>query len=80
LISAKSGVRTPSHFPIGRHEGGSDVSWRGTGHAETAAWTAQRMVDALPGLLRATYLLYDRDPIYADAFRQRVKGMGIVES
>jgi transposase InsO family protein len=45
----------------------------------TAAWTAQQIVDAFPDDSPPAYLLRDRDTVYADAFRQRVKGMGIGE-
>src|SRR5947209_16667663 len=43
----------------------------------TAAWTAQQIVDALPDDSAPSYLLRDRDSVYAHVFRQRVKGMGI---
>ncbi len=36
-------------------------------------------MDAFPGRLRPSYLLRDRDTGYGDAFRQRVKSMGIAE-
>jgi transposase InsO family protein len=45
----------------------------------TAAWTAQQIVDAFPEDSALAYLLRDRDTVYGDAFRQRVKGMGIGE-
>jgi putative transposase len=45
----------------------------------TAAWTAQQIVDAFPDDSAPSYLLRDRDTVYGDAFRQRVKGMGIKE-
>ena len=45
----------------------------------TAAWTAQQIVNAFPDDSAPSYLLRDRDSIYGDAFRQRVKGMGISE-
>ena len=45
----------------------------------TAAWTAQQIVDAFPDDSAPSFLLRDRDSIYGDAFRQRVKGMGIGE-
>jgi putative transposase len=45
----------------------------------TAAWTAQQIVDAFPEDTAPAYLLRDRDAIYGDAFRQRVKGMKIEE-
>jgi transposase InsO family protein len=45
----------------------------------TAAWTAQQIVDTFPDDSAPSYLLRDRDPIYSDAFRHRVKGRGIRE-
>jgi putative transposase len=45
----------------------------------TAAWTAQQIVDTFPDDTAPSYLLRDRDAIYGDAFRQRVKGMRIHE-
>src|SRR3989454_405488 len=45
----------------------------------TAAWTAQQIVDALPDDSAPSYLLRDRDSVYAHVFRQRVKGMGVGE-
>ena len=45
----------------------------------TAAWTAQQIVDAFPDDSAPAYFLHDRDTIYGDAFRKRVKGMGIDE-
>ena len=45
----------------------------------TAHWTAQQIVDAFPNDTAPSYLLRDRDAVYGDAFRQRVKGMGIGE-
>jgi putative transposase len=45
----------------------------------TAAWTAQQIVDTFPDDTAPSYLLRDRDAIYGDAFRQRVKGMQIRE-
>jgi len=45
----------------------------------TAHWTAQQIVDAFPDDSSPLYLLRDRDNVYGHAFRQRVKGMGIVE-
>ncbi len=40
----------------------------------TAAWTAQQIVDSFPDDTAPAYLLRDRDAIYGDSFRQRVKG------
>ncbi len=45
----------------------------------TAAWTAQQVVDTFPDDSAPSYLLRDRDTIYGDSFRQRVRGMGICE-
>ena len=36
-------------------------------------------MDAFPDDSAPSYLLHDRDSVYGDAFRQRVKGMGICE-
>jgi transposase InsO family protein len=49
-----------------------------TGHS-TAAWAAQQVVEALPWESAPKYLLRDRDPVYGNWFRHRVKGMGIEE-
>lgn len=45
----------------------------------TAVWTAQQLVDAFPDDSAPSYLLRDRDCVYGQAFRQRVKGMRIEE-
>jgi putative transposase len=45
----------------------------------TAAWTAQQIVHAFPDESAPKYLLRDRDSVYGQTFRQRVKGMGIQE-
>jgi len=45
----------------------------------TAASTAQQIVDAFPDDSAPSYLLRDRDSVYAHVFRQRVKGMGVGE-
>jgi transposase InsO family protein len=45
----------------------------------TAHWTAQQIVDAFPNDSAPSYLLRDRDQIYGEQFRRRVKGMGIEE-
>ena len=49
-----------------------------TGHP-TAAWTAQQIVDTFPDDTAPAYLLRDRDTIFGDSFRRRVKGMQIHE-
>ncbi len=45
----------------------------------TAHWTAQQIVDAFPDDSAPPYLLRDRDQVYGQQFRHRVKGMGIAE-
>jgi putative transposase len=45
----------------------------------TAHWTAQQIVDAFPEESAPSYLIRDRDTIYDHAFRQRMKGIRIVE-
>jgi putative transposase len=43
----------------------------------TAQWTAQQLVDAFPDESAPAYLIRDRDGVYGQPFRHRVKGMGI---
>src|SRR2546427_656700 len=45
----------------------------------TAHWSAQQIVDAFPNDSAPSYLLRDRDHVYGDQFRHRVKGMQIEE-
>jgi transposase InsO family protein len=45
----------------------------------TAAWTTQQIVDAFPYDSAPAYLIRDRDRVYGQPFRHRVKGMGIEE-
>jgi putative transposase len=45
----------------------------------TAAWTAQQIVDAFPDDSAPFYLLRDRDQVYGEPFRHRVKRMQIDE-
>jgi putative transposase len=45
----------------------------------TAAWAAQQVVEAFPNDTAPRWLLRDRDPIYSEAFQQRVASMGIGE-
>jgi transposase InsO family protein len=45
----------------------------------SAHWTAQQIVEAFPDDSSPSYLLRDRDNVYGDALRQRVKRMGIEE-
>jgi hypothetical protein len=45
----------------------------------TAYWTAQQIVNAFSDAAAPAYLLRDRDQVYGQPFRHRVKGMGIEE-
>jgi putative transposase len=45
----------------------------------TTVWTAQQIVAAFPDDSAPAYLIRDRDTVYGDALRKRVKGMGIGE-
>jgi transposase InsO family protein len=45
----------------------------------TAAWTARQIVDTFPEDSAPAYLLRDRDCVYGQPFRRRVKGMRIEE-
>ena len=42
----------------------------------TAAWTAQQIVNAFPDDSAPSYLLHDRDQVYGEPFRRRVKACG----
>ena len=45
----------------------------------TAHWTAQQLVDAFSDDSAPAFLLRDRDQVYGQLFRRRVKAMGIAE-
>jgi putative transposase len=45
----------------------------------TAAWTAQQIVEAFPEDSAPRYLLRDRDAVYGDVFRKRLKSLDIGE-
>ena len=45
----------------------------------TTAWTAQQLGDAFPDDSAPAYLLRDRDRVYGQPFRHRLKGLGIEE-
>ncbi len=63
---------------ISAHEWRRMVYFNLTEHP-TAASTVQQVVDAFPWNEAPQYLLRDRNRIYGDAFRQRVRNMGIEE-
>ena len=44
-----------------------------------AQWTAQQIVEAFPFDEAPRYMIRDRDGIYGDHFRKRVKSMGVEE-
>jgi len=44
-----------------------------------AEWTAQQIVDAFPYETASRFLIRDRDGIYGDYFKKRIKDMGIEE-
>jgi transposase InsO family protein len=54
------------------------LHFRVTAHP-TASWTAQQLVEAFPEDVSMGYLLRDRDRIYGEYFRRRVRGMGLKE-
>ena len=63
-------------FVILRHERREIVHFNATDHP-TAQWAAQQLVEAFPFDTAPRYLLRDRDCIYGERFRTRVKSLGI---
>ena len=63
-------------FIVLRHDRRMLVHFNVTQHP-TAEWTAQQIVEAFPGDDVPRFLIRDRDSIYGDFFRQRIKHMGI---
>jgi len=61
-----------------RHERRQVVHFNVTEHP-TAQWTAQQIVEAFPFDTAPRYLLRDRDNIYGEQFRRRVKSLGVEE-
>jgi putative transposase len=45
----------------------------------TAAWTAQQILEAFPEDTAPRYLVRDRDQIYGECFRNRLRDLGITE-
>jgi transposase InsO family protein len=45
----------------------------------TAAWTARQVTEAFPWDTAPRYMIRDRDGVFGDVFRGRVKSMGIEE-
>jgi putative transposase len=65
-------------FLVLLHDRRRAVHFNVTEHT-TAAWTAQQIIEAFPEDTVPHFLLRDRDSIYGEDFRRRVKGMGIEE-
>jgi len=65
-------------FLVLRHERREIVYFRVTEHP-TSRWTAQQMVEAFPWEPASRYQLHDRDTIYGERFRRRVRRLGIEE-
>jgi transposase InsO family protein len=65
-------------FVVLAHERRRLLHFNVTSHP-SSKWTAQQMVEALPWDSVPRYLLRDRDAIYGESFRVRVRGMGIRE-
>jgi putative transposase len=63
-------------FVVLRHERRRVVHFNVTPHP-TARWTAQQVVEAFPCAEAPRFLIRDRDGIYGDDFRRRIKQMGI---
>ena len=60
------------------HERRRVVHFNVTAHP-TAQWTAQQVIEAFPFDDAPRFLIRDRDGIYGDIFRNRIKNMGIEE-
>jgi hypothetical protein len=65
-------------FTVLPHDRRQVIHFNVTGRP-TAVWTAQQIVEAFPEDTAPRYLLMDRDQIYGEEFRLRVKGMRIEE-
>jgi transposase InsO family protein len=61
-----------------RHDRREIVHFNVTAHP-TAVWTAQQIVNAFPEDTSPKYMIRDRDAIYGEYFRQRIKNLGIKE-
>ena len=65
-------------FLVLHHDRRRVVHFNVTEHP-TADWTAQQIIEAFPWDEAPTYLIRDRDTIYAEQFQQQVKHLGIDE-
>ena len=58
---------------------GGPASSPGKSLHPTTAWAAQQVVEAFPFDEAPRFLLHDRDAIFGEGFRRRVRGLGITE-
>ena len=65
-------------FVILRHERREIVHFNVIAHP-TARWTAQQLVEAFPFDSAPRYLLRDRDAIYGEKVRRRIRSIGVEE-
>ena len=65
-------------FIVLSHDRRHIVHFNVTAHP-TARWTAQQLVEAFPFDSAPRYLLRDRDAIYSEKVRRRIKSLGIEE-
>ena len=70
--------RVHNSFVVLRHERRRVVHFNVTA-SPTAEWTAQQVIEAFPYDEAPRYLIRDRDSIYGEFFKRRVKGIGIEE-
>ncbi len=63
-------------FIVLRHHRRTVVHFNGAANP-TAQWTAQQVVEAFPYDEAPRFMIRDRDGIYGECFRQRIKHMGI---
>jgi putative transposase len=65
-------------FVVRAHHRRRVVHFNVTEHP-TAAWTAQQILEAFPEETAPRYLIRDRDQIYGDCFRNRLRDLGTTE-
>jgi hypothetical protein len=65
-------------FIVMAHDRRKVIHFNVTRHP-TSKWTAQQIVEAFPWDTAPRYMIRDRDSIYGNAFKARVKNMGIEE-
>ncbi|NCF20617.1 MAG: transposase [Haliea sp.] len=65
-------------FIVLSHDRRRVVHFNATEHP-TAQWTAQQLVEAFPFDTAPRYLQRDRDAVYGEKVRQRIKSLGIEE-